>query len=61
MRKIEGKVWKEHMETIMTEGNEWGQNVEVDLVEGPVERVSQQEVVKAMGEMKVGRLQHPWK
>ena len=47
--KDRGKDWKEHMERIMNEENEWDQNVEADLVEGPVERVSQEEVVKAMG------------
>ena len=26
-----GKVWKEHMERIMNEENEWDQNVEADL------------------------------
>ena len=33
----------------MNEKNEWDQNVEADLVEGPVERVTWEEVVKAMG------------
>ena len=37
--KDRGKVWKEHMERIMNEENEWGQNVKAELVEGPVERV----------------------
>ena len=55
-----GKVWKEHMERIMNEENEWDQNVEADLaVSGPVERVSREEVVKAMGELKAGRLLDP--
>ena len=43
-----GNVWKEHMERIMNEENEWNQTVEADLVEGPVERVSREEVVKAI-------------
>ena len=38
--KGNGKVWKEHRERIMNEENEWDQNVQADLVEGPVERVS---------------------
>ena len=33
--------------------------MEADLVEGPVERVSQEEVVKGMGEMKVGKAAGP--
>ena len=43
------------MERIMNEENEWDQNVQADLVEGPVERVSLEEVVKAMGKMKGSR------
>ena len=53
-----GKVWKEHLERIMNEENEWDQNVKADLVEGPVERVSREEV-KAMGEMKAGKAAAP--
>ena len=59
--KDRGKVWKEHMERIMNEENECDQNVEADLVEGPVERVSWAEVVKAIREMKAGRLLDPRK
>ena len=43
------------MERIMNEENECDQSLEVDLVEGPVERVRREEVVKAMVEMKVGK------
>ena len=35
--------------------NEWDQNVEADLVEGPVESAIWEEVVTAMGEMKEGK------
>ena len=52
-------VWKEHMERIISEENEWDQNVKAELVEGPVERVSQEEVVKAIREMKVGKAAGP--
>ena len=45
--KDRGKVWKKHIERIMNEENEWDQSVKVELVEGPVERVSWEEVVKA--------------
>ena len=38
--KDKGRVWKEHMERIMNEENEWEQNVQADFVEGPVEKVS---------------------
>ena len=44
-----GKICKEHMETNTNEENEWDQNVEADLMEGPVERASREEVVKARG------------
>ena len=47
------------MERTMTEENEWDQNVEADLVEGPVERVSREEVVKALGKMKAGKAAGP--
>ena len=45
--KDKGKVWKEQMERIVTEENEWDQNVKAKLVEGQVEEVSWEEVVKA--------------
>ena len=53
--KDRGKVWKGHMERIMNEENEWDQTMKAELVEGPVKRVSREEVVKAIREMKVGR------
>ena len=57
--KDRGRVWKEHMERIMNEENEWDQDVQADLVEGPVERVSWEEVVKALGKMKAGKAAGP--
>ena len=54
-----GKVWKGHRERIMNKENEWDQNVEADLVEGLVERVSREEVVKAIREMKAGKAAGP--
>ena len=44
--KDKGKVWKEHMERILNEENEWDQSVKAELVEEPVERVRREEVVK---------------
>ena len=38
------------LERIMNEENEWDQNVKAELVEGPVERVSREEVLKAIRE-----------
>ena len=43
------------MERVMNEENEWHQNVKAELVEGPVKGVSQEEVVKAIREMKLGK------
>ncbi|XP_014786440.1 uncharacterized protein LOC106880826 [Octopus bimaculoides] len=40
----------------MNEENEWDQRVEAAVVKGPVERVSQEEVVEAMKEMKTGKV-----
>ena len=47
------------MERIMNEENECDQNMEVDLVEGPVERVIWEEVLKAVGEMLAGKAAGP--
>ena len=58
-KKDRGKVWKEHMERIMNEKNEWHQNVKAELVEGPWERVSREEVVKVIREIKGGKAAGP--
>ena len=44
---------------IMNEENEWHQNLQADLMEGPVERVTQEEAVKALGKMKAGKAAGP--
>ena len=49
------KIWKEHMEKIMNEENEWNLMVEIDVVEGPVEKVTRNEIVEAMQRMKSGK------
>ena len=49
------KIWKEHMEKIMNEENEWDRMVETDLVEGPVKKVVRNEIVKAIQSMKSGK------
>ena len=59
--KDRGRVWKEHMDQIMNKENEWDQNVQADLVEGLVERVNQEEVVKAMEKMKAEKTAGPSK
>ena len=41
------------MEKIMNEENKWDQMVETDVVEGPVEKVARNEIVKATRKMKL--------
>ena len=53
--KDRGKLWKEHMEKIMNVEYEWDQKVEADMVEGPVEGVTDEEVMEAMNKMKLGK------
>ena len=48
IEKDRAKIWKEHMEKIMNEKNKWECMVETDLVEGPVEKVARNEIVKAI-------------
>ena len=59
VRKIVGKLWKEHMKKIMNVENKWDQMVEVDMVEGPVEGVTDEEVMEAMNKMKLGKAAGP--
>ena len=49
------KIWKEHMEKIINEENEWDCMVETDLVERPVEKVVRNEIVEAIQSMKLGK------
>ena len=53
------KFWKEHMEKTMNEKNERDHMVETDVVEGPVEKVALNEIVKAMQKMKSGTATGP--
>ena len=53
--KERAKIWKEHMEKIMNEENEWDRMVETHLVEGPVEKVARNEIVEAIQSMKSGK------
>ena len=57
--KDRGKLWKEHMEKIMNVENEWDQMIGVDMVEGPVEGVTDEEVMEAMNKMKLGKAAGP--
>ena len=49
------EVWKDHMERLMNEENEWDGDVECAVTHGPIERVTMEEVEKAVKEMKLGK------
>ena len=55
------KTWKEHMEKIINEENEWDHLLETDVVEGEVEKVIRNEIVEAMYKMKSGKATGPSK
>ena len=55
IEEYRAKIWKEHMENIMNEENEWERMVETDLVEGSVEKVVRNEIVEAIQTMKSGK------
>ena len=49
--KERGKVWKNYIESIMNEENDWDHNVKGDAVEGPVVCLSREEVLQALNEI----------
>jgi hypothetical protein len=49
------EAWKRHMEKVMNEENEWDGEVEADVVQGPIERVTAGEVMRAIKAMKLGK------
>ena len=57
--KDRANVWKDCMERIMNEENDWDQYVEGDAVEGPVVCVGIEEVLQALNEMKTGKAHGP--
>ena len=57
--KERDKVWKDYIERIMNEENDWDHDVEGDAVEGPVGCVGREEVLQALNEMKTGRALGP--
>ena len=57
--KERGKVWKDYMERIMSEENDWDHDVVGDAVEGPVVCVSRGEVLQALNEWKIGKAPGP--
>ena len=57
--KERGKVWKDYMERIMNEENDWDRNVEEDAVEGPVVCVGREQVLQALNELQTGKAPGP--
>ena len=57
--KHRGKLWKENIEKIMNVKNEWDQMVKADMVEGPVEGVTDEEVMEATNKMRLGNAAGP--
>ena len=52
------EVWKDYMEMIMKEENDWHNNVEGNAVEGPVVCVSREKVLQALSKMKIRKPLH---
>ena len=48
--KEKGKVWKDYMERMMYEENDWDRNVEEDAVESVIVCVSMEKVLQALNE-----------
>ena len=46
-KKERGIVWKDYMERIMNEENDWDRNVDGDEVDGPIVCVCREEVLQA--------------
>ena len=51
----ENDVWKDYIECVVNEKNDWDLNVEGNAVEGPVVCVSREEELQALNEMKAGK------
>jgi len=51
--------WKEYMEKLLNVENEWDGDVVADMVEGPPNRISEEEVREAINESKTGKSSGP--
>ena len=51
--KEKREAWKRHMEKVMNEENEWDGEVEADIAQGPLEKVTEGEVMRAIKAMKL--------
>ena len=54
-----GRLWKDHMEKTINVENECDQMAKADMVEGPVEEVTYEEVMEAMNKIKLGKAAGP--
>ena len=52
-------MWKDYMEWIMNEENDWDHNVEGDDVEGTADSVGREEVLQALNEMRTRKAPGP--
>ena len=57
--KERGKVWKDYMERILNEENDWDHNVEGDAVEDPVVCANREEMLQALKEVRTGKAPGP--
>ena len=55
----QAKILKEHVEKIMNEENEWDHIVEIDVIEGSMEKVACNIITKVMQKMKSGKATGP--
>ena len=53
------KTWKDYMEKLMNEENDWDKDVLCDKTEGPCCKISSEEVEKAIKKMKIGKAAGP--
>ena len=58
-KKDRGELWKKHKEKIINVENEWDQMVEVDMVEGLVEGVTDEKVMEAINKIKLEKAAGP--
>ena len=52
MTSTEKKIWKQHTEKIMNEGNDWDQMTSTDVVFRPLQKVTHLEMMNAVKKMK---------
>ena len=53
------KRWREYTERLMNVENDWDGVMEADMVEGPRERITEEEVKRTIRQMKIGKAAGP--